>query len=60
MIALGYIVPTIIALFVIGPFAPLVGMIVGFFIHIIILLLRISKKLDEIWNRGDGNANKHL
>lgn len=57
MIALGYIVPTIIALFLIGPFAPLVGMIVGFFTHIIILLIRISKKLDKIWNRLEGNEN---
>jgi hypothetical protein len=57
MVALGYIVPTIIAIFFVGFFAPLVGIIVGFFIHIITLLLRISKKLDKLMDRLEESGN---
>lgn len=51
MVALGYLVPTIIAIFFVGVFAPLVGIVVGFFIHIIVLLIRISTKLDKLLDR---------
>jgi MFS superfamily sulfate permease-like transporter len=56
MVALGYLVPTIIAIFFVGFFAPLVGIVVGFFIHIIVLLLKISKKLDKLMDRLEDNG----
>jgi MFS superfamily sulfate permease-like transporter len=51
MIALGYILPTIIAVFFVGFFAPLVGIVVGFFFNIIVLQIRISKKLDKLMEK---------
>lgn len=57
MIALGYIIPTIIAIFFVGFFAPLVGIVVGFFINIIVLQIRISKKIDILMNRLEAVEN---
>lgn len=57
MIALGYIVPTIIAFFFAGPFAPLVGLVVGFFIHMIILQTRISQNLEKLIEKLDADEN---
>ncbi|KPB06250.1 hypothetical protein [Bacillus sp. CHD6a] len=57
IVLLGYIVPTIVATFFIGFFAPLVGMGVGFFIHIIVLQLRILKKIDRLMDRLDASEN---
>ncbi|MDM5189167.1 hypothetical protein QUF99_18235 [Bacillus sp. DX4.1] len=57
MVALGYIVPTIIAIFFVGFYAPLVGIVVGFFLHIIVFLIRISKKSDKLLNRLEDSDN---
>lgn len=57
MVALGYLVPTIIAIFFVGVFAPFVGIVVGFFIHIIVLLIRISTKLDKLLDRLKDSEN---
>lgn len=51
MIVLGYLMPTVIATFFIGFYAPLVGIVIGFFIHILVLLFRISKQLETLSNR---------
>lgn len=56
--ALGYIIPTIIAIFFVGFYAPIVGIVVGFFIHIFILLLRITKKIEEFSARLEDREYK--
>lgn len=43
MVLIGYLLPTIIAIFVVGAFAPLVGLVVGFFIHMFIMIFEIHK-----------------
>lgn len=53
MIAFGYILPTLIAILFVGYYAPLVGIVVGFFIHIFVLLIRISEKLDKLLDKTE-------
>lgn len=53
MIAFGYILPTLIAILFVGYYAPLVGIVVGFFIHIFVLLIRISEKLDKLLDKNE-------
>lgn len=43
-----YIAITLISLFFAGPYAPLVGLAIGFPIHMLILLTKIYNKLKEI------------
>ena len=43
MVLIGYLLPTIIAIFVVGAYAPLVGLVVGFFIHMFIMIFEIHK-----------------
>ena len=45
MVLIGYFVPTIIAIFIVGFFAPLVGLVVGVFIHMFIMIYEIHKVL---------------
>lgn len=45
MVYMGYLFPTIIAIFIVGPFAPLVGLVIGFFIHMFIMIYEIHKVL---------------
>jgi len=42
---MGYLFPTIIAIFIVGPFAPLVGLVIGFFIHMFSMIYEIHKVL---------------
>ncbi|UFT99443.1 hypothetical protein KO561_00085 [Radiobacillus kanasensis] len=54
MIVLVYIFATLISVFFFGALAPLVGIAVGFFVHIIVLLSKISKTLNDLSNKlGD-------
>ncbi|MDV7767706.1 hypothetical protein [Peribacillus sp. CSMR9] len=48
LIIFVYLTPTLIGLFFAGPLSPLVGLAIGFPIHLLILLSNISKTLDEI------------
>ena len=43
MVLIGYLLPTLIAIFLVGAFAPLVGLVVGFFIHMFIMIFEIHK-----------------
>lgn len=43
-----YITAILVSIFFTGPFAPLVGIAIGIPIHILILLAKILKKLNEI------------
>ncbi len=43
VVLIGYLLPTVIAIFVVGAFAPLVGLVVGFFIHMFIMIFEIHK-----------------
>ncbi|MFD4704130.1 hypothetical protein ACFWM3_04595 [Gottfriedia sp. NPDC058432] len=43
-----YITAILVSIFFVGPFAPLVGLAIGIPIHILILLVKIHKKLNEI------------
>ncbi len=45
MVLIGYLLPTIIAIFLVGAFAPLVGLVVGFFIHMFIMIFEIHNVL---------------
>ena len=45
MVLIGYLVPTIIAIFIVGFFAPLVGLVIGFFIHMFIMIYEIHTVL---------------
>ena len=45
MVLIGYLLPTIIAIFIVGPFAPIVGLVVGFFIHMFIMIVEIHNEL---------------
>lgn len=57
MIVLGYILSTIIAIFFVGAYAPIAGIIIGFFIHILVLLTRISKRLENLSDELAGIKN---
>ncbi|AYC30093.1 hypothetical protein [Paenisporosarcina cavernae] len=41
MVAFGYIFPTLIAFIFVGYFAPLIGLVVGFFFHLFIMIYEI-------------------
>ena len=45
MVLIGYLLPTVIAIFIVGAFAPLVGLVVGFFFHMFIMIFEIHKIL---------------
>ncbi len=51
MIALVYIFATLLTVSFVGTLAPLVGLVIGFFVHIIVLLTKISNTLNEISNK---------
>lgn len=48
VIVIIYITAILVSFFFAGPYAPLVGIAIGFSIHLLLLLNKILKKLNEI------------
>ena len=48
-----YITAILVSIFFAGPFAPLVGIAIGIPIHLLILLTKIFKKINEIDRKHD-------